>query len=790
MINVNVGVLGHVDSGKTSLCKCLSETLSTCALDKHKQSQERGITIDLGFSSFYIKKKKCKLFRKGGEESNKRNDEWNDVRSDERNDACIDHGKGDGSALTDLGTNKQMIISGENGLRNNFIASSKNERDEETIQVCLVDCPGHHSLLKCIVMGAEITDIIFLVIDINKGIQKQTIECLVLCEIVRSDIIIILNKIDLIPINEREKKIKLMKKKIEDALSKTRLRHLKYYIISLSAYIKRDDNMNDGCVERGLCNRGKEGIEEQEDEERKEVELYVDEYKTNNYKRENYICASDEKDDEINCSPRKGKRTHLVSKNDENTGPKKYEQKHEQKCKKTYEQNYAHTYEQNSTRRKEERKSCFANVDALIDLLSSIVRIPVKTKCTYEEFYFLFDHSFDIKGKGTAYTGTVIRGRIRNNCNIVILPINEKGKIKEIQTFKKKVEEGTKGDRLSLLISNNNLKNTKKIERGIIVFEKSNISYFSIFICKVKFVEFYKKNMNNAELLTCIIGFSSSPCYGYFFKKMVNQNGTAPNAEANAKVNVAISGTSNVTVNSTSQSEEWGHKPFDRNGHYVLVDKINFFTPQRDRESEGSEHGKGKDKSERSEHGKDESEEEEVYFLTVMKTKIYCYTNEKCIFLKNDDKLNCRICMYGHIIDMIDDDRHHKKSPFIVNKKPALNEYEGFENMKIMNAKEKIGLIEKVFDNFTLLCKNIFTSSSQITQYLDKKIYIVNSSYQNNKNEFKIEYIGRITKPFAKNGKFFAQFDEDISHIEKNCKSFIVLIKYYKDILTKRKIFL
>lgn len=49
VLNVNVGVLGHVDSGKTSLVKTLSTMLSTAALDKSKQSRQRGMTLDLGF---------------------------------------------------------------------------------------------------------------------------------------------------------------------------------------------------------------------------------------------------------------------------------------------------------------------------------------------------------------------------------------------------------------------------------------------------------------------------------------------------------------------------------------------------------------------------------------------------------------------------------------------------------------------------------------------------------------------------------------------------------------------
>ena len=62
-MNFNVGVLGHVDSGKTSLCKSISTVASTACYDKNLQSQTRGITLDLGFSSF-------KLDTRIGESSN------------------------------------------------------------------------------------------------------------------------------------------------------------------------------------------------------------------------------------------------------------------------------------------------------------------------------------------------------------------------------------------------------------------------------------------------------------------------------------------------------------------------------------------------------------------------------------------------------------------------------------------------------------------------------------------------------------------------------------------------
>jgi hypothetical protein len=55
VININVGILGHVDSGKTSLVKTLSTLLSTAALDKSKQSRQRGTQErEKTMSLFYV----------------------------------------------------------------------------------------------------------------------------------------------------------------------------------------------------------------------------------------------------------------------------------------------------------------------------------------------------------------------------------------------------------------------------------------------------------------------------------------------------------------------------------------------------------------------------------------------------------------------------------------------------------------------------------------------------------------------------------------------------------------
>jgi selenocysteine-specific elongation factor len=106
LLNINIGVLGHIDSGKTSLCKAMSTVSSTAGFDKSPQSQERGITLDLGFSAFVVAVP-----------------QWLREKEPQKLDGV------------------------------------------EHIQFTLVDCPGHASLMKTVIGGASIIDLMILVVD-------------------------------------------------------------------------------------------------------------------------------------------------------------------------------------------------------------------------------------------------------------------------------------------------------------------------------------------------------------------------------------------------------------------------------------------------------------------------------------------------------------------------------------------------------------------------------------------------------------------------------------------------
>ena len=83
----------------------------------------------------------------------------------------------------------------------------------------LVDCPGHASLIRTIIGGAQIIDMVLLVVDAFKGWQAQTTECLVLAELTSRHVVVALNKVDLFAENEREERLEKAKKAVRQRLA-------------------------------------------------------------------------------------------------------------------------------------------------------------------------------------------------------------------------------------------------------------------------------------------------------------------------------------------------------------------------------------------------------------------------------------------------------------------------------------------------------------------------------------------------------------------------------------------
>jgi len=61
-----------------------------------------------------------------------------------------------------------------------------------------------------------------LVVDVVKGVQTQTAECLLIGELTCPRMVVVLNKIDLLPPNKRQSAIEKMTKRLHKTLESTR----------------------------------------------------------------------------------------------------------------------------------------------------------------------------------------------------------------------------------------------------------------------------------------------------------------------------------------------------------------------------------------------------------------------------------------------------------------------------------------------------------------------------------------------------------------------------------------
>ena len=141
---VNIGMVGHVDHGKTTLTQALSGTWT----DTHSEERKRGISIKLGYAdtAFYRTK------------------------------------KGDSYAL---------------GKR----PDGKDDDAKELLRaVSFVDAPGHETLMAVMISGSSIMDGALLLVAANEQCpQPQTREHLMALEIAGiENIVVVQNKIDLV----------------------------------------------------------------------------------------------------------------------------------------------------------------------------------------------------------------------------------------------------------------------------------------------------------------------------------------------------------------------------------------------------------------------------------------------------------------------------------------------------------------------------------------------------------------------------------------------------------------
>ena len=110
----------------------------------------------------------------------------------------------------------------------------------------MVDCPGHASLIKTVLGGASIIDLMILVVDANKGVQTQTAECLVVGEITTDRLVVAINKIDAFEESVRDEKVGKLTAKLANVLSKTKFKGCAMLPVSARPGGADSQALNDG----------------------------------------------------------------------------------------------------------------------------------------------------------------------------------------------------------------------------------------------------------------------------------------------------------------------------------------------------------------------------------------------------------------------------------------------------------------------------------------------------------------------------------------------------------------
>eukprot|EP00892_Ulva_mutabilis_P008861 jgi/Ulvmu1/6347/UM029_0055.1 len=607
--NINVGVLGHVDSGKTSLVAALSDILSVAALDKHPQSQERGITLDIGFSAFTVP---CPA-----------------------------------------------------PLQEQFAA--------ETLQFTLVDCPGHASLLKTVLVGAQIIDMMLLVVDATKGVQTQTAECVIVGELLSQCAVVALNKTDLFPPETRQKSARRAGRSVVNALRLTRFAAAE--IVPVAAKV------SPAAAQHAPCSDAVRGSAVPGDAVRGDAS------RSNATPRQTSAVAALD-----STSPGGAGAAAAPSGSAATDTPA----------------DAAATRGSAATDTPADAGSVIEAVAeaggrgsgrggggkvagiGIDDLKAALLRaVPQLHRDTKKPLLFMADHCFAVKGHGTVLSGTVLQGSVARGDTVELPDGRLQRKVKSLQCFKQPCARIAAGDRAGMCLAG---VPPAKLERTF-VSAPGLLKRFSACVCMVQRCRFYTGPIKSRQKVFITAGNQTCMAAVLFFG--------LPDGEGRSQARLAKAMFTHVGKNATEAPT------FDSSREYLFQDELygiagrpfNSDDPLNKRPPQAEASAQ---KAEPAIHYGME------WAVLVFDRPLLCLPGSVIISTKFDLDLHhagtaCRIAFYGNVAQILEDPSEQQK-------------------LKMYRLKFRKGVIDRITNDGDAIVKDMFKKDSDLRIFKGNQI--------------------------------------------------------------------
>ncbi len=316
------------------------------------------------------------------------------------------------------------------------------------------------------------------------------------------------------------------------------------------------------------------------------------------------------------------------------------------------------------------------------------------------------DHCFSIKGKGTVFTGTVTKGSFKVGQNIEIPEFGMDRAIKSIQSFKKQLKEVRQGDRAAFMVAP--LK-SDEIERCFLT-SPGYLKKVGGVIATVDVCKYFKGSIKSKGKFHISIGHLNIMADVFLFLSKEND-------EETSKVMGTIA---NFRLNDLNEKDY----AFDLSREYELVHEVD----------------KERIKLAKRELTHADLQEKKQFIMAYLKFQKPLFIVPYSFYIGarfdfQTDKKNCRIAFSGVTLASFQDSIETYVPP----------------ELKLVTEKRKGGVIEKFFDDYTVIIKDMFKKETNLGLFMNKDVFV-------DENGLK----GKMSASFGSSGKVKVVFSENV----------------------------